>query len=392
MGQLKEGLSLWSSRVRARMQPSGGNIGRLARRYIEGGRLDESAKVLDEGMTRYPGLSELADVAHFVAQLQLRRQEVQTKEVLESARQAYYQLAQAHVSVGDLKSATETIWGGLQRFPDCAPLYRCLGELHLRLFLEDYLVHDGLSAAENLERAVGLDETDTQARTGLAGLYMRVGCHNRAAVHLKSLLGRMSSGEGDYAFIENLLVQCTHQDETSKDSSLNDCLTAVYEAREFAQDLGDWGQPESPRLGHCDVSLMEVSPDLVRKTIVDFLSASKADGAVMLTQTEECIIGEVPFAHTPETLGGVLRRLTETAVDSCHRMELGHSRRGMVQLSGGSLGIFRLRNGEVVFLFGPGHAAKSVSQTMDHFTDCLAMAIGESGERDSVTTEPLRGN
>lgn len=392
IGQLKEGLPLWSSKLRARLRPSGDNVGRLARRHLDAGQVDASAQVLVTGMERFPGLSELEDVAHFVAQLQLRQQEVRMQEVLSSAREAYYKLAQAHISVDDLKAATETIWSGLQRFPDCAPLYRCLGELHLRLFLEDYLVGDGNSAAENLERTLGLDEADTRARTCLAGLYVRLGSYGRAAVHLRNLLERMSSDENDYAFIEKLLVRCNDHAEQPEDRPLSEYLSAVYDNCGPVENLGDWGWPENPRLFRRDVSLMEVKPDLIRKTVVEFLRTSKAAGTMILTRADEFIIGEVPFAHSPETLPGILRGLTQTGADSCHRMELGHSRRAMVQLSSGSLGFLRLLNAELVFLFGPGHAAKSVSQTMDDFTDCLALAIGENRESDSGAAQQERGD
>lgn len=343
-------------------------------------------------MKKYPGLSELEDVAHFVAQLQLRQQELSTQEALSSARQAYYRLAQAHISVGDLKVATETIWAGLQRFPDCAPLYRCLGELHLKLFLQDYLAHDGTVAADNLERALGLDETDLQATTYLAGLYFRVGSYNRAAKHLRNLLDRMSSGEERYAFIEKLLVQCNHRGGDGKDRPLVECLNAVYENHEFVDDLQEWGWPESPKLSSRDVSLMEVKADLLRKTIVEFLPKSKASGAVVLTRSEDIVIGDAPFEHTPDALSGILTGLTNAGAESCHRMELGHLRRTMVQLSEGSLGFMCLRSAQVVFLFGPGYAAKSVSQTLDSFTDCLAIAIGENGEVDTREAEQKRGD
>jgi tetratricopeptide (TPR) repeat protein len=387
IGELRQELSLWSCKLRAGLSPGAQSIGRLARKYLESGQLEDSSRVLQEGMKKYPGLSELEDVAHFVSQLLLRQQELRMQEVLHSARSAYCQLAQAHISVGDLKAATETIWSGLQRFPDCAPLYRCLGELHLRLFLEDFLPHDGTVAAENLERALGLDDTDTQARAYLAGLYCRVGCYSRAARHLHNLLDRMSSNEKDYALVERLLVQCNHRAQQPADGQLLQHLNAVHENRGFVEDLGNWAWPESPGLANRDVSLVEVQPELVTRTVSDFLPKSRAKGAVVLTQSQEQIIGEVPFAHSPETLPGILRALTDTGLDSCHRMELGHSRRATVQLSGGSLGFLRLRNAEVVFLFGSDHATKSVGQTMDHFTDCLATAIGEAGEDHTGAAE-----
>lgn len=392
IAELKQELSLWSCKVQAQLHPNAEKVGRLARKYLEGGQLEDSARVLQEGMSKYPGLSELEDVAHFVAQRQLREQELRMQEVLNSAREAYHRLAQAQISVGDVKAARETIWSGLQRFPDCAPLYRCLGELHLRLFLEDYLPRDGMSAAENMERALGLDETDTQARAYLAGFYYRVGSYHRAAKHLANVLDRMNSVEQDYALVEQLLVQSNHRSGQTGDAPLTEYLNTVYENRQFTEDLGGWAWPERPRLTNRDVSLMEVKPDLLRSTVAAFLPKSRATGAVMLTDSDEQVIGEVPFGESSEALFGILRGLTETGVTSCHRMELGHSRRAMVQLSGGSLGLLRLRNAEVVFLFGSDHASKLVSQTMDHFTDCLAIAIGGDGEGDTGATEQERGD
>jgi len=380
IGKIRRELSLWTCKMRAKLSPGAHSVGRLARKYLENGRLDESARILHEGMTRYPGLSELEDVAHFVAQLQLRQQELRMQDVLLQARKVYHALALSHIAVGDLKAATETVWAGLQRFPDCAPLYRCLGELHLRLFLEDLLAHDGVTAAENLERALGLDETDTQARAYLGGFYFRVGSYNRAARHLRHLLDRMSSNEPDYPFVEQILVHCNQRQQQPSDGPLTDYLNAVYENHQFTEDVGRWAWPELPGLASRDASLIDVKPDLVRKTVVGFLPQSKASGAVLLTQADEQIVGTVPFEHSPETLPATLRGLADTSGTACHRMELGHSRRAIVQLSSSALGFLRLGSTEVVFLFDADHAAKSVSQTMDHFTDCLATAIGEHSE------------
>ena len=379
---------MWTARTRTRVRPNSDNVARLARTYLEAGEITKSAETLAKGLDQFPALSDLEDVAHFVAQLQLRQQESNLRDVLDQTRQAYHELARAHVAVGDLKSATEVIWAGLQRFPDSAPLYRELGEIHLGLFLEDYLPRDGTLAAENLERAAQLDETDILSHRYLVGLFMRVGSYDYAAQHLRRLLEKMSSAESDYAFLESMLVRCQHHVESDPATDLGRNLESVHEKHAVVEDIGDWGRPAAPALRRRDVSLLEVVPSLLQKAVTGFLAQSKAGGAVLVTRTSEMLLGRMPFPGEVEALPALVRALSQTTSDSVHRMELGHSRRTLMQLSGGLLGSVRLRNAEVIFLFGPGFSAKSVNATLTHFTDWLARTIGENGEGHSDAAEP----
>ena len=340
-----------------------------------------AAARLAEALDEFPGHSSLEDMRHFLGQNRLQESMNELRAVVEEARRAYVRAARAFADTDNTEKAIEFISGAFRRFPESPELHQILGEIYLRRWLEDQTVEDGRLACECLERASALDATNRAARRYLAGFYARAGCFHHAADCLATLDGK--GDEEETRYVRELSAWCVQRldpEGIGTDEDLTRRLNAVWESRAFATDCRDWARPRPPAFGRSDmknVMVPFVALEVVARRCVELpgVQAIVVQNAVrsQTIRAEGC-------ASEPAALESAVRDVTDAAVESCRRMELGHTRRCDLKTTLGRLSLHVFADTWVALCFAPDVGQTQAATVAQQFLDHVAEKLGEIHE------------
>ncbi|MCK5943404.1 MAG: hypothetical protein KAI24_15590 [Planctomycetes bacterium] len=174
---------------RAKEQPSPSTFVDLGQVYINLDLHDKAEGMAEDGLALFPKSIELRQLLDCARRgLRTRRaSELRAKLTRAPSPKLFRELAMIHVDLGDGNALHQLCQEWSMRFPEDPGCWLVLGQARLTSFYRDLAAREGMEAVQCLERAVGMDPSESQSRRLLSEVLYRVGAVREAQKHLEAL-------------------------------------------------------------------------------------------------------------------------------------------------------------------------------------------------------------
>ncbi len=180
---------------RAREEPSPSTFVDLGQVYINLDLHEKAQRVAEDGLALFPKSTELRQLLEF-ALAGIRRQraaELRAKATRWPNPDAFRELAQVQLDLGDNSGLQATCAEWTVRFPDDAGAWSVLGQARLSGFYRDLAAREGQEAVRCLQRAIAMNAADEQSHRMLGEVLYRIGAVQLALGHLREVASRVES-------------------------------------------------------------------------------------------------------------------------------------------------------------------------------------------------------
>src|SRR5262245_20341171 len=203
----KDWLKLRSKQAQLKKSPDPVILCELVQCHLRLGELDEALEHINWGLKRFPDSDVVQETQRIVVR-ERARTGIQTisKELQNNpTAEAYLKLAQFAVQLRDSDSAGKALRECIKRFPECAPAYALLAELHERRFARDLAAADGMAILGFAQKACRLDPTDIETQIRLARFLSTIGADYLARKLLIAVVSRDSRRQDARTLLDQMV-------------------------------------------------------------------------------------------------------------------------------------------------------------------------------------------
>ena len=158
---------------------------------------EDAQRVATEAIECFPWSERLQVLFHRIRRAAFKEEIERLENRVQQAPTAelYGRLAEVYKLANEDDEVFRICRECISRFPKSDSAFLVEGRLRLERFFRNHLKHDGVIAAEKLERAVALNPLNMKARRELSELYFEIGAWNRLQRHMRPLLRDTNTDE-----------------------------------------------------------------------------------------------------------------------------------------------------------------------------------------------------
>lgn len=329
--------SLAQIRARVSDDPSSTSYAELARAFVTGNDFVEAERVIDEGLSQFPGTAELERLKRLVRSHRLadRTQEVRRRIDQYPTPALFHELVDLYLQCNDPAAAEVACTDWRRLFPGDGGAELAGIKVLLRRFYTERAAADGRSAISGLERVLNRDPGNARGLRLMAEIASRIGALPRALEALEQLAKIVPEDPGVEAWRKS--VETALAGPYGK-MDLARALREVEESGQFPDPV-----PSSDQTGSKSAPESRTTRplDTVRPALVRLSSLSGVRLVVLVRGSAALVRGAASGGAEP--IARATRAISVTAKRTTRRMGLGAFIESVIETD---TGVLLMRAGE----------------------------------------------
>ena len=166
----------------------------------------DACRIAAQGTKKFPE-SDLVQEMNRIAQQQRAKRAIQeARDEIErhSNPRSFLKLARESLQLGDSETSLISLHQCIKKFPECAPAYSVLAQIHETRFLRDLSSNDGSLVVKYARHACRLDPSDADPQIRLAEFFEKIGSPNWARQSVEQVLVRAPKNNQALALIDRI--------------------------------------------------------------------------------------------------------------------------------------------------------------------------------------------
>jgi tetratricopeptide (TPR) repeat protein len=345
--------------------PSAETLTQLIQCLLSMGDYAEAYRYSSIGIKSYIQ-NELIRELHRISTQQRAKEGIEQarKEILTNpSRHSYLKLARDSLTLRDSESARKALEECLVRYPDCAPAFVGLAQIHEKLFLWDLAAEDGNQVIRYATEARRLNPSDVEPVFHLAQFFARIG----AIAHARRTAERVLKIDRAHAGARSLLELLAREPDDAEEVDIATLL----------QQIEEKGRLPGDEVSERDRIQREIAR--YRAGLAELRDALPGSRCTVLGPDGEAWEESGLVDH--DALISLAHGLTSTTHLTTRRAGLGPMRAITLESDGGAVVMRRGFRGTVACLLPRGAPLRGSQQTLKR--------VMQSGPVESVGKDPL---